>query len=719
MRKQLYLAATVIPAAAFPIAARRRKGSMKTLLGGLAVISLLCAGAHAATVNTTLTINGSGTSTAGSISATGTASFTGGLTGTGTFSSSFALASALGGSVPISLTVTAGSTTGTLTGTFSASLTLLAEVFIGSPSASGPGTIAITSGTGGFAGTTGSFNVTAAGTGAGTTSSGAGTFTLIGPGTLNIGGGTTGPAAPTVTKVLNNYSRIPNGFPNYGVAPGALFIVQGTGLADPNAVAVLQSSAAPGIPTTLNGASISVTVGGTTVHPGIYYACGDIGCPKPDVPASQVAAVLPANTPTGTGTITMSYNGTPSATFPIQVVPAALGLATYNGLASATNPTTGALYTYTNSIKPGDIIVLWGSGLGAISADSDTVFSTTPHAAAGTLQIYIGGIAANVLYAGDSGYPGVNQIDVTVPTSVSTGCNVSLVAVSGSGSNLVTSNPTAVAISATGGVCSDPAFGTNGTTTTTLSGQTTVKTGSLFLLHSVSPGTTAGTTQTNDLAEAGFQNTTGASYTSSGSQASLGSCAVSETVTGSTSTVTTVGLNPGTVSVSGPAGSQTLATPPGGISPRIFIADLPTGFIPASGGVFTFTGTGGPDVGSFSSTLTFPNPLLTWTNQSAGAAISRSVGVTVNWTGGAAGSYVVIGGSSANSTSGISGSFSCFAPVAALTFTVPNFILLNLPAGTGSLDLENTTAWQSFTATGIDHGYSFGATFTSINSTYN
>jgi len=56
------------------------------------------------------------------------------------------------------------------------------------------------------------------------------------------------------------------------------------------------------------------------------------------------------------------------------------------------------------------------------------------------------------------------------------------------------------------------------------------------------------------------------------------------------------------------------------------------------------------------------------------------VGVTVNWTGGAAGSYVVIGGSSANSTSGISGSFSCFAPVAALTFTVPNFILLNLPA---------------------------------------
>ena len=35
-------------------------------------------------------------------------------------------------------------------------------------------------------------------------------------------------AAPTVTEVQNNYSFIAPGLPNYGIAPGSLFIVKGT-----------------------------------------------------------------------------------------------------------------------------------------------------------------------------------------------------------------------------------------------------------------------------------------------------------------------------------------------------------------------------------------------------------------------------------------------------------------------------------------------------------
>src|ERR1700689_4046007 len=115
MRKQLQLAATI--------------GSMKTILG-LAVFSLLCVGAHAATVNTTITINGSGSTSAGNVSASGTVSFSGGLTGSGTFSANASLTALETGSVPIALTVTTGSTTGILTGTFNASLTLLGEVLL-------------------------------------------------------------------------------------------------------------------------------------------------------------------------------------------------------------------------------------------------------------------------------------------------------------------------------------------------------------------------------------------------------------------------------------------------------------------------------------------------------------------------------------------------------------------------------------------------------------
>jgi hypothetical protein len=386
-------------------------------------------------------------------------------------------------------------------------------------------------------------------------------------------------------------------------------------------------------------------------------------------------------------------------------------------LAIATNPTTGALYTYTNSINPGDIIVLWGSGLGAISADSDTVFTSTPHPASGPLQIFIGGIQANILYAGDSGYPGVNQIDVTVPSNVSSGCGVSLIAVSGSGSNLVTSNATALAIGQGGGVCSDPILGYSGTTFSNLNSQTTYRTGFVGLINSVEPGT-SGTPQTTNAATADFNKTTGATYTASGSVTSIGSCSISETVTSSGSAGTTTALNYGTVTVTGPNGSATL-TPESIAGVGISFAQLSAGFIPSTGGAFTFTGTGGSDVGPFSTTVNFPNPILTWTNQSADATISRAQGVTVTWTGGAAGSYVIISGSSSNSTSGVSASFTCHAPVSAGTFTVPEPVTLTLPAGTGTLSLENTTAFQSFSATGIDIGYGFGATLTSINATYN
>src|SRR5579863_978485 len=158
---------------------------------------------------------------------------------------------------------------------------------------------------------------------------------------------------PTITQVLNNYGLIPSGFTNSGIAPGSLFIIKGSLLASATTVSALQSSAAPGLPTTLNGASVKVTVNGTTTVPVFYYAC-----------ATQLALVLPSNTPIGAGTVTVTYNGQTTAPYTIQVVASAMGFDTYNGLGVATNPATGALYTPANSIPPGTTVVLWGSGLG-------------------------------------------------------------------------------------------------------------------------------------------------------------------------------------------------------------------------------------------------------------------------------------------------------------------------------------------------------------------
>ena len=147
-------------------------------------------------------------------------------------------------------------------------------------------------------------------------------------------------------------------------------------------------------------------------------------------------------------------------------------------------------------------------------------------------------------------------------------------------------------------------------------------------------------------------------------------------------------------------------------------AKLPTNAITSSGGAFTFNGSGGADVGSFKTTVNLPNPLLNWTNQSADATINRSQGVQVNWTGGGPGTYVIIAGGSSDDTTGANGNFTCIANQSALSFTVPAYVTSTLPAGSGSLTVENVASYSTFTATGLDFGIGFGFTGAQINSTY-
>jgi uncharacterized protein (TIGR03437 family) len=511
-------------------------------------------------------------------------------------------------------------------------------------------------------------------------------------------GVSTGPSGPAISAVQNNYSNILTGLPNYGIAPGSLFVIYGAGLSAA-ATAVLQSSASPGIPTTLNGASISVTVGGTTTHPGIYYA----------IP-TQIAAVLPSGTPTGNGTITVSYGGL-SGSAPIQVVTSALGLDTLfqtgTGLGVATVGAT--VINYNVSASPGQTVTLWGSGLGADLADSDTVYTSTPHSVSTPLQIYVGGILASIGYQGSSGYPGVNQINVVIPTSVQTGCGVSVVAVTGS----VVSNTVTLPINPGGGVCSDSFLGITGTQLISESGTTTTpaySAGYLDVERSVDAGMTEGSIGASFFSYPQEKTTyTGYSFPS------LGNCIVIQYVPTTTTTtyVAPTGLDAGTISVTGPAGTQPVPeiTIPNTTGPSGDYSLQPSStFLPATFGTFTFTGSGGKDVGPFTASISYNNPLV-WTNMSSTTSISRSQGVTINWTGGASGTYVYIYGSSSN-TSGsttLSVSFECYAPVSANQFTVPSYVLLALPpsgagTGNGSLGVSNGASSQ-FAASGLSTGY--------------
>ena len=402
----------------------------------------------------------------------------------------------------------------------------------------------------------------------------------------------------------------------------------------------------------------------------------------------------------------MTYNSIASAPATITVVPSALGLDTYYGSGTGLGVATDLSYNvfnYNNSAKPGQSIVLWGSGLGADTADSDTTVTGTPHAVNVPLTIYIGGIAVTPAYAGSSGYPGLNQINVTIPSTVAPGCGVSVAAVSGNVVNIVT-----LPVAAGGGVCVDPATGETGTQILALGGKTNYNSGALFILQSTSSG------QLLSEAAGIFENYQGTQSASGYDIVSLGSCIINSSTLNATSIYTTTGLDAGTITVTGSAGTQTLTTVPS--LAGFYAAQLPNGFIPSTGGSYTFNGTGGKDVGSIATSVSYTNPLV-WTNSSSITAVNRANGQNITWSGGAPGSFVYMGGSSSSSTA--TASFTCYAPVSAGSFTVPSYILLALPAGNGTLGITNETTPVSFTASGLDYGYVFAGVTFSISPTYN
>jgi uncharacterized protein (TIGR03437 family) len=213
---------------------------------------------------------------------------------------------------------------------------------------------------------------------------------------------------------------------------GSLFSIFGSALAS-------QTASASSVPfsRSLGGVTVQFTNGTTTVDAPISFVEPGSGS------SSQINAQVPWElvTPGATATVSMvvSNNGVPSAITPVNIAPFSPGIF---GFPTASG-TFAIAYTYqdgmfawpansvagltTHPAVPGSLLIVYATGLGAVTP------TIADGAAPGTVLtqvntppvVMIGGMTAAVAFAGlQPQFPGVYQLNVTVPANAPTGSAV-------------------------------------------------------------------------------------------------------------------------------------------------------------------------------------------------------------------------------------------------------------------------------------------------------
>jgi uncharacterized protein (TIGR03437 family) len=676
---------------------------------------LLCAAAEAATLNVNLAVNATLTSSGTTYTASGTATLTGGIADTGTFSSNIDLTTVTTTGAPYTLTLKNGTLGGIIIIPESAFVALLG----GGTSASGI-SATVTSASGNYAGYSGSFpNLSGSGSLGAT---GAISFTFSGAGTLTTGGTITNPP-PTITAVQNDASNA-YGTPNT-VGQGSLVVVKGT-----NMSASGYNKMSLPYPTSTGSGGTSVTftpaAGGTGTQIYVFYTYNENG-------VNQIGGIVPSTLATGNYSVTVAYNGSTSNAVTVKVVgsnpgiftqdESGAGLAVVENYISATQYDIDRLTTFASAgytfspSKAGQLIIIWVTGLGAVPY-ADNIVPPQAYNFSG-VQVIIGGTSITPVYAGASGYPGLFQINVTLPANIPTGCTVVLqISVGG-----VTSPATTMSIADTPSASTCTLTGYTSSLLSSLDNGATINSGGFQLSQTTFsiPGTG---TITEASVGGGFTQLTGLELPSvatggsgSVSTTTIGNCTVFQsTFTGNNVTQTpsaggvSTPLDGGAVTMSGPAVSNLNNTalsdplnPVTGLPSGVYsftigetglgIPGEPTGTLGA--GAYPLNAAGGTGVTSFNTSITLGAPLTI--TGGLPTAVVRSAGLPLTWTGGNPTDEVTI--------EGYSGTVTGTSPNQTTTATV---FICKTTAGTGGdtissqvLNLLPATAATTAGGTGV------------------
>lgn len=461
--------------------------------------------------------------------------------------------------------------------------------------------------------------------------------------------------------VLNAASNALFFMPDSSIAQGSTFTIYGTNLGPSSSPALAYP-----LETTLGGVSVQVSSGGTTANAIPIF-----------VGPTQVNAILPGSAPTGTATLTVTYNGQTSAPATFQVAPSSFGIFTFNSLPGfgIVTDANNHLFNFTPA-HPGDVAIVWGTGIGASPGDDGSAPPPQIDLPNLPVSVYVGTQKVAVTYRGRSVFTGEDQINFVVPSGIA-GCYVPVAVQIGD----IVSNFVFMPIAPPGKPCPDPVQGNFD-----LLGPL----GTIALNRSTTIGTSISTTDSGE-AYFGFNSPL---LRIPAFSVPAGTCIASVLVGELVQATPKLDAGPA-ITISGPHGSEQLTT-----SAFLYSAQLGGGsgataqplFLDA--GAYTVSGPGGADILPFSQIFTIPPP-LTWTNQSDIAIVDRSATLDVTWTGGDPSSTVQITGLSSGAV------FTCNAKTSDQHFTIPAFVLLSLPASSGPFSLSTTSSF-GFTASGLN-----------------
>jgi uncharacterized protein (TIGR03437 family) len=267
----------------------------------------------------------------------------------------------------------------------------------------------------------------------------------------------TSPASPAILSggILNAASYAVSNGAGAAVAPGSLVAIFTSQLATQTA-----NFTGSSLPPTLS--SVNVTFNGVTAP---MVAVSPSGA-NPYVSVQVPFEVLPSGQPSGSVPVAITVNGETSMAIQASIVSSAPGIFTIpptgqgNAILVFLNPQTnapmvagpaGASLGYPSAPIPrGTSGFFYLTGLGAMTPSVADGGGTCPAAngicnANAQPTVLVGGVPAQVAFAGQAPeFPGVTQINITVPQSAPTGSSVSLIVKSADGT--VTSNATTIAV---------------------------------------------------------------------------------------------------------------------------------------------------------------------------------------------------------------------------------------------------------------------------------